>query len=135
MEAMSSQGYILVVNDDDGLRAELREILQVFGREIQDTPTGREGLKMCRNEKPALIVLDYNLKKDGLAVTARDFLPHYKRECPGVPIVVVSATDLSINPKDIGVQDFLGINSHTPWDTLLVEKAGVFLGEPARPAS
>jgi CheY-like chemotaxis protein len=132
---MDSRGHILVVNDDDKLRATLRDILQVLGREIRDTPTGREGLKMCEEEKPALIVLDYNLKKDGLAVTARDFIPHYQRGCAGVPILVVSATDLTIKPEDIGVQGFIAVNGLTPWDTLLVDKAKMLLDETANPGS
>jgi len=126
---MNGQGYILVVNDNDELRHRMCEFLQALNRNIKQTATGVEGLTMCRGERPALVVLDYNLKKDGEGKTARHFIPDFRRECPGVPILVVSATDLELKPEELGVEDFLAINGHIPWGMPLIEKARKLLGE------
>ena len=60
---------ILFVEDEPTLQKELNEILKQEGFKILAAFDGEEGLKLAREEKPNLILLDLILpKKDGFEV-------------------------------------------------------------------
>ena len=77
---------ILVVDDDDGVREMVRQMLQRAGYEVSVAVNGKEGLKLFRSESPDLIVLDIVMpEKEGLE-TIREL----RRDDPGVKVIAMS---------------------------------------------
>jgi len=120
---MNRPRYILAVNDNEALLRVIADWLKSLGREVRAVLTGREGLRICTEGRPALIVLDYYLRRDGPEVMAMDFVPAFREACSGVPILVMSATDMTLTAEVVGADDFLPIDHHRPLATLLFEKA------------
>lgn len=54
-------GRVLLVEDDDVLRATLRRNLERRGVRVKEAATVREALASCRRDVPDLLVLDLNL--------------------------------------------------------------------------
>ena len=86
-------GGMLLVEDDAGIRATVRSILEQDGWEVAEAADGREALERAGERRPEVVLLDLNMPvMDGF-----DFLAAF-RELPGcgdVPVVVVTARDLS----------------------------------------
>src|SRR2546421_9478872 len=60
---------VLVIEDDDAVRAALRRALLLGGYEVVQAPTGEEGLLRAQNDVPDAIVLDLGLPDiDGVQV-------------------------------------------------------------------
>src|SRR5919108_1663598 len=54
----SEQRTILIVDDEDGVRESVREVLSDEGYRVVDTPDGTRVLDLIEEEKPRLILLD-----------------------------------------------------------------------------
>ena len=52
---------ILIVEDNDKNRKLVRDILQVTGYRTLETTTGEEGLRVAREARPALVLMDIQL--------------------------------------------------------------------------
>jgi two-component system chemotaxis response regulator CheY len=81
---------ILVVEDDDAIRALVSEVLRDDGYDVREATNGVEALEVLRDERPDLIVLDLMMPvMDGWT-----FVEECRRKpCWGeVPIVVTSAS-------------------------------------------
>ena len=81
---------ILVVEDDDAIRALVTEVLRDDGYEVSEACNGIEALEYVSHHRPDLIVLDLMMPvMDGWA-----FVEEYRRRMnsPEVPIVVTSAS-------------------------------------------
>jgi CheY-like chemotaxis protein len=77
---------ILIIDDEEQIRAVFREMLERFGYEVFEATNGEEGLRLQR-EKPAdLIITDLIMpEKEGLE-TIREL----RQEFPEVKIIAVS---------------------------------------------
>lgn len=65
----TSQGRILVVEDDDNLRLPLTDVLEDEGFVVDAAATGEEGLALARERAPDVVILDIMLPGiDGYAV-------------------------------------------------------------------
>lgn len=79
------KGKILVVDDEEGIRASLRMILEYEGYEVLLADEGRKGLTLSQLHKPDLMLLDIKMPgMDGLEV-----LKELKEKLVAPPIVVV----------------------------------------------
>ena len=58
MEDLASQKTILVVDDEDGVRESVREVLTDEGYRVLDTADGTQVLAMIKAERPELVLLD-----------------------------------------------------------------------------
>jgi CheY-like chemotaxis protein len=80
---------ILVVDDDDGIRAFVRHILQRDGATVSEAPNGALGVARARDDRPDLIVIDWMMPElDGL--TAVSELRRDPRTA-AIPIVMLSS--------------------------------------------
>ncbi len=59
----SARPLVLVVDDDDGLRAYLRSNLEIEGYEVREAASAEEGLAALEEEPPDLILLDVMMPK------------------------------------------------------------------------
>ena len=83
------KGYILYVEDNFDNRILIRRVLEAEGYNIGEAPDGLSGLKMARERRPDLILLDINLPDiDGYEAAVR-----FRKidSVAGVPIVALTA--------------------------------------------
>jgi PAS domain S-box-containing protein len=80
---------ILLIDDQDTLRATYREFLSELGYVVFDANSGRSGLELASREQPDLILLDlYMPELDGLTT-----LNLLRETAPDIPVIVISGTD------------------------------------------
>ena len=73
MEDPVAPKTILVVDDEDGVRESVREVLSDEGYRVLDTSDGAQVLKIIRDERPELVLLDIWMPQmDGIAATRGD---------------------------------------------------------------
>jgi CheY-like chemotaxis protein len=96
---------VLVVDDEESIRAVITEILTDEGFDVATAFDGEEALLSCRALCPDLILLDLNLPGMGGA----EFLLHFRAAVSTVtPVVVVSAmVDADRTAHQMHADDFV----------------------------
>ena len=96
---------VLIVEDEPGIRAVLRTLLEVEQYRVVEADTAERAVSEARAHKPDLLLVDLGLPDgDGLTVIRR------VREWSPVPIVVLSARTLEeqkIAALDAGADDYV----------------------------
>ena len=96
---------ILIIEDDDQILKILRRSLVYEGYQVDTAVDGEGGLKMLRDNKPALVILDWMLPgMDGLEVCRR------VRELGNQPVLMLTAKDTledRVQGLDAGADDYL----------------------------
>jgi CheY-like chemotaxis protein len=80
---------IVIVDDDDDIRALLLRTLPGDGFEILEARDGREALSLIEQEAPDLLLLDWNMPN----ATGGDVLEELARREVSVPVIVLTADD------------------------------------------
>ena len=81
-----SELKLLVVDDDEDIRALVATLLERTGATVRQAPNGREGLREFHAWRPDLVVLDVNMPElDGWAVLERI------RDMSDVPVLMLTA--------------------------------------------
>lgn len=103
---MKTGGTILVVEDNDALRAGLVRNLENRGYRVDATGDGGEGLRKALDTQPELIVLDLMLPgRSGLEIVRE-----LRRRRRDVPVLILSARDRTqdkVEGLDCGADDYL----------------------------
>jgi len=87
---------ILVVDDDEDIRALVGELLERAGHGVIKAPDGESALKLFYSRKPDLVVLDVSMPGlDGWEVLNRI------RELSDVPVLMLTATPELIYGRDL----------------------------------
>jgi CheY-like chemotaxis protein len=82
---------ILVIDDDPGDRLIMAEMLTAAGHYVREATDGVEGVALCRNRLPALVVTDIVMaRKDGIE-TIREL----RAFAPDLPILAASGVEHS----------------------------------------
>ena len=69
---MVERGVAVVVEDDDDIRASLREVLQQSGFAVFETASGMEGVEAVREHNPVIVTMDVGLPDfDGIEASRR----------------------------------------------------------------
>jgi DNA-binding response OmpR family regulator len=96
---------ILLIEDDDELRAALERGLTELGNDVRSAATGIKGLERLVANRPDVVLLDLGLPDvDGLSVISMI------RATSTVPIVVTTATDddpTMVRALDAGADDYV----------------------------
>ncbi len=104
-EAASDPATLLLVEDDNALRAALAATLKAAGYQVVAAGTAAEGLRWFAHYRPDLVLLDLGLPdRDGLAVI-REI-----RTRSLVPIIVLSAREaeaMKVDALDLGADDYI----------------------------
>ena len=96
---------ILVIDDDPAMTELLKLLLQSTAHKVTTSNSGREGVSLCQEISPDIIILDLMMPEmDGWAVceTVRSFSE--------VPILILSALDnpaMIARALDAGADDYL----------------------------
>ncbi len=106
MEELITQKTILVVDDEDGVRESVREVLTDEGYRVVDTADGTRVLEMIKQEKPELVLLDIWMPQvDGIGL-----LREIKTEEPAINVVMVSGhgnIHTAVTATKFGAFDFI----------------------------
>jgi CheY-like chemotaxis protein len=122
-----SQPTVLVVDDDEGIRATIAESLRLDGYWVLTARHGAEALEVLAAEgQPCVILLDMRMPvMDGWA-----FAAVHRARGPGAPIVAVTAAqDAASWAAEIGAADVLPKPFELDALTAVVERA---CGPPSR---
>jgi len=96
---------ILIIEDDDLILKMLRRSLVYEGYQVDTAVDGEGGLNLLRDNKPALVILDWMLPgMDGLEVCRR------MREMGNRPVLMLTAKDTledRVQGLDAGADDYL----------------------------
>jgi two-component system response regulator MprA len=96
---------ILIIEDDDQILKILRRSLVYEGYQVDTAMDGEGGLNLLRDNKPALVILDWMLPgMDGLEVCRR------VRELGNQPVLMLTAKDTienRVQGLDAGADDYL----------------------------
>jgi len=100
-----AKASILIIEDDRDILLILKDQLELDGFEVLEAETAKEGLRILREKKPDLVVLDLNLPDmDGLKVCQQI------RKESDLPILMLTARD-SISDKlrgfEYGADDYI----------------------------
>lgn len=83
------KGMVLVVDDDEGVRAVMATALEDDGWDVETAENGRSALKTLREAQPDAIILDLRMPvMDGLTFAER----YREFPEPRAPLILISAT-------------------------------------------
>jgi UDP-3-O-acyl N-acetylglucosamine deacetylase len=106
VEELTLQKTILVVDDEDGVRESVREVLADEGYRVVDTADGTRVLEMIKAEKPELVLLDIWMPQvDGIGL-----LKEIKSQEPEINVVMVSGhgnIHTAVTATKFGAFDFI----------------------------
>jgi two-component system chemotaxis response regulator CheY len=89
------EGSILVVDDEEDLARGVEVLLRARGYRVRSTHDGAAGIRLAREERPDLILLDYELPEmDGLEVI--DAL-RADPALAGIPVLLTTASRISLD--------------------------------------
>ena len=87
---------ILIIDDEEPIRALLRSALEAAGYEVMEAPNGRIGLELYRHRPSDLIITDINMPElDGL-----DMLLELTREFLHAKVIAISGAGGEKNVLD-----------------------------------
>ena len=97
---------ILITEDNEKNRKLMREVLQVKGYRILETETAEEGIRIARESRPALILMDLQLPgMDGIAALAALRADPRTRQ---IPVIAVTASAMTHHRSQIVAAGFDG---------------------------
>jgi DNA-binding NtrC family response regulator len=77
---------ILVIDDDEGWRTVVREVLRLERHEVVEAVDGGQGVDLCRRVRPQLVITDIVMPdKEGL-----ETIEEIHNEFPKLPIIAMS---------------------------------------------
>jgi len=102
---MAANCGVLIVEDDDQIRAVFAEILSSEGFAVRTAANGRDALSLLQQWQPDLILLDLDMPDmDGRAFRAE------QRRSPrlsGIPVIVMSAATLEVQVAELQAAETL----------------------------
>src|ERR1051325_3086432 len=130
VEELAAPKTILVVDDEDGVRESVREVLSDEGYRVVDTADGTRVLDIIRSERPELVLLDIWMPQmDGIGL-----LKEIKSKEPDINVVMVSGhgnIHTAVTATKFGAFDFIEKPVSLDGLLLTVQRA---LGEMPRTA-
>ncbi|MCU0573322.1 MAG: response regulator [Syntrophobacteraceae bacterium] len=97
---------LLLIDDDPGIRKVMSITLEDAGYRVQTAPSGEEGLVLCLEWSPQIVITDIRMPgMDGLEV-----LRCVKERYPDTEVIVVTAfseLDFAVKALQLGASDFI----------------------------
>ena len=128
------QPYILVVEDDAGIRALIARTLTSDGFDVQEAGDGREALELIQQQPQSFsaIVLDVQMP----VMDGRAFYREMRAVPCEAPVIVVSAVGAASARRELGADDWL----EKPFDPFVLSErvaklSGAWSGQDGQSAS
>jgi PAS domain S-box-containing protein len=103
---MSEPAKLLIVDDEELIRLNLRALLEDLGYRVTEAANGREGLDAFDRERPDLVLADLRMPvMDGLTMIAA-----LREKSPETPIIVISGVGTvreAVDSLRLGAWDYL----------------------------
>ncbi|MDE3134821.1 MAG: response regulator, partial [Acidobacteriota bacterium] len=97
---------VLVIEDDDAVRAAIRRSLLLAGYEVIESADGEDGLGRLAGDVPDVVILDIGLPKvDGIEICRR--LRSAGDRTPVLMLTARDAIDDRVLGLDVGADDYL----------------------------
>jgi two-component system cell cycle response regulator DivK len=98
---------VLIVEDNDKSRKLARDVLQASGYRTVDTDTAEEGIRLAREQRPALILMDLHLPGiDGMEALGR---LRADPETRPIPVIAVTASVMIEDRQKVVAAGFDGM--------------------------
>ena len=81
-----NMGHILIMDDDDNVRMNLREMLEREGYEVVEAPDGKKGMRLFRESPADLVITDIVMPEQEGIETVKELRDNF----PTVKIIVIS---------------------------------------------
>lgn len=97
---------ILVIEDDEGIRQYLQELLSENGYSVRAAADGSTGLSEVTRLQPDLVVLDLGLPD----ITGETVCQQINKDYPDLPIIILTARDSTqniVHGLNIGASDYI----------------------------
>jgi two-component system cell cycle response regulator DivK len=119
---------ILIVEDNDKNLKLLRDVLRFKGYETLEAMTGTEGVRLARERKPDLVLMDIQLPDiDGVTALAQIRANAATRE---MPVIAVSASVMPDEQQRIAASGFNAYVTKPISVKSFVETVEKFVGKP-----
>lgn len=108
---------ILIVDDDEAIRASLAFMLKRTGLEVLTVPGPDEAVTAVRRQEPELILMDMNYSMTTTGEEGLELLRKVKILSPSAPVILMTAwgsISLAVEGMRLGAFDFIT----KPWDNL-----------------
>ena len=100
---------ILIVEDNEKNRKLVRDILQFKGYALLESETAEEGIRLAREKKPALILMDFHLP--GMNGIEAFNVLRADPQTSSIPIIAVTASAMTEDRKKIIDAGFDGLQT------------------------
>ena len=122
---------ILIIEDDPSSRKLLRDVLQFKGYRSQEAETAEEGLRLVREERPALILMDVQLP----GMSGIDLLKILRgaAETQTIPVIAVTASVMHRQQSDLIAAEFDDLERKPISVASLLTKMRKWLDRPRTP--
>ncbi len=99
---------ILVVDDDSAINELIKVNLELAGHSVIQAFDGTTGFALCKQELPALVILDVMMPEiDGFTVAQRIRKNENTKDIPILMLTALSQLNDKVNGFNIGVDDYL----------------------------
>jgi len=79
--------HLLIIDDEPVLRLTFRYFLEQNGYEVRVAESGHEGLELCRQQLPAVVITDLCMP----GMSGYEIIEALRAEAPRLPIIAMSA--------------------------------------------
>jgi CheY-like chemotaxis protein len=100
---------ILIVEDNEKNRKLVRDVLQFKGYQILESETAEEGIRLAREQKPALVLMDFHLP--GMNGIEAFKVLRADPQTSSIPIVAVTASAMTEDRQRIIAAGFDGLQT------------------------
>ena len=100
---------ILIIEDNEKNRKLVRDILQFKGYQLLESETAEEGIRLAREHKPALILMDFHLP--GMNGIEAFKVLRADPRTSSIPIIAVTASAMTEDRKKIIDAGFDGLQT------------------------
>lgn len=99
---------ILVIDDDNAINELIKVNLELEGHQVIQAYDGIKGFALCKQELPALVILDVMMPDvDGFTVAQRIRKNDETKDIPILMLTALSQLNDKVNGFNIGVDDYL----------------------------
>ena len=98
----------MVIDDDNAINELIKVNLELAGHTVMQAYDGTTGFAMCKQELPALVILDVMMPEvDGFTVAQRIRKNESTKDIPILMLTALSQINDKVNGFNIGVDDYL----------------------------
>ena len=95
---------ILVIDDEEGMRALLRNFLEREGHKVLEAPDGMAGIRLYQENRPDLVITDIFMpEKEGTQT-----ILELRKNNPNVKIIAISGGELAARIDVLGTAKIFG---------------------------